>query len=69
MKNRTYDILKWVVIVVSPALSTLIVTLTTLWSWNIPSEAIVGTITAITTFIGVVIGISSAAYNKENKND
>lgn len=65
LSNRIYDVLKWVVMIVSPALCTLIVTLSSLWGWSIPTDAIVGTITAITTFIGVVIGISSAAYKKD----
>lgn len=64
MSNKIYDVLKWCVIVVSPALCTMITTISMLWGWNIPTEAIVGTITAITTFIGVIIGISSINYSK-----
>lgn len=65
MSNKTYDVLKWIVTIVSPAVCTLLVTLTSLWKWNIPIEAIVGTISAITTFIGICIGISSSNYKKE----
>lgn len=69
MNNKTYDILKWLVIVVSPAITTLLMTLYSIWGWNIPIEAIVGTITAVTTFIGVIIGISSIGYKKEGESD
>lgn len=65
LNNKVYDILKWVCLVVSPAVCTLLVTLNSLWNWGLPVEAIVGTITAITTFAGVVLGISNASYNKK----
>lgn len=68
LNSKLYDILKWVCMVFSPALVTLLVTLNSLWNWNLPIEAITGTITAITTFIGVIIGISSINYNKVVKN-
>lgn len=69
MNNKVYDVLKWICIVVSPALVTLLVTLNSLWSFGLPIEAITGTITAVTTFIGVVIGISSLHYQKEGESD
>jgi len=68
MNSKVYDVLKWICLIVSPAICTLIVTLANLWGWNIPTEAIVGTITAITTFIGVILGISNIQYVKENGN-
>lgn len=67
LNDKIYNILKWICMIVSPALCTLLVTLTSLWGWSIPIEAIVGTITAVTTFIGVLIGISTYNYNKEVK--
>lgn len=68
LPNKVYDVLKFIVTIVSPAVVTLLVTLNSLWGWNLPIEAITGTITAITTFIGVLIGISSITY-KGAKND
>lgn len=65
LNNKLYDVLKWICMIVSPAFCTLLVTLASLWGWAIPIEAIVGTITAVTTFIGVLIGISTHNYNKE----
>ena len=64
MKNSTYDILKWVALVVLPALGTLYFAISNIW--NLPyGEEIVGTITAIDTFLGALLGISTYNYNKE----
>lgn len=63
MSNKTYDTLKNIALYVLPALATLVLTLGGIW--NIPySEAIAGTITAIDTFLGAILKISSNKYNK-----
>ena len=62
--NKIYDILKFFVTTVSPAFITLLTALTMAWHWDIPIEAIVATISAVTTFIGVCLGISNANYKK-----
>jgi hypothetical protein len=63
LPNKIYDFLKWVVMILLPATGTLYLALTDIW--GLPyGEQIVGTITAITTFIGVVLCISSANYKK-----
>lgn len=63
LSNKLYDVLKFIVTIVSPALCTLIATLAAIYGFN--SAIIVGTITAITTFVGAIIGISTVKYNKE----
>lgn len=66
MSNKTYDTLKWIALVLLPALGTLYFGLAGIW--NLPcGEQVVGTITAIDTFIGVTLGISSANYNKDSE--
>lgn len=63
MSNKTYDILKFLALKVLPALATLLIALTMIW--NIPyGEAIAATITAIDTFLGTILGISSKVYAK-----
>lgn len=63
MSNKTYDILKWIALIFLPSLGTLYFALAGIW--NFPyGEEIVGTITAIDTFLGCLLGISSANYNK-----
>ena len=65
MSNRTYDILKWIAMVLLPALGTLYFALAGIW--NLPmGEEIVGTITALDTFLGVLLGISAVKYHSEN---
>lgn len=64
MSNKTYDILKWLALIFLPAIGTLYFALAGIW--NLPyGEEIVGTITAIDTFLGCLLGISSATYNKK----
>jgi len=68
MKNKTYDILKYIACVVLPALATLIITIFKIW--GLPyGEAIAGTITAIDTFLGAILMISSGAYKQIIKKD
>ena len=63
MSNKVYDALKWIAMYLLPALGTLYFALSGIW--GLPyGEQIVGTITAIDTFLGVIIGISTTQYNK-----
>lgn len=63
LPNKVYDILKFIVQIVLPALGTLYFTLSQIWGFPL-GEEIVGTIAAITTFLGVCLGISTYKYNK-----
>ena len=63
MSNKFYDILKWIVIVVLPACATLYVLLANTWGFPYADE-ISATITGVTTFLGVILGVSSVKYNK-----
>ena len=63
MSNKVYDVLKWIAMYLLPALGTLYFALSGIW--GLPyGEQIVGTITAVDTFLGVILGISTAKYNK-----
>lgn len=63
-QNKTYDILKWIALVVLPALATLYGALAPTWGW-LYAEQIVYTITAIDTFLGALLGISNLQYKIE----
>lgn len=64
LNNKTYDILKWIAQYLLPAAGTLYFALAGIW--GLPyGEQIVGTITAVDTFLGVLLGISTANYKKE----
>jgi hypothetical protein len=65
LSNKTYDILKWIAQIFLPAIGTLYFALANIW--NFPyAEEIVGTITAVDAFLGVLLGISSKNYYKNN---
>ena len=67
MSNQTYKILKKAVQYWIPALATLYFTISQIW--GLPyGEQIVGTLTAIDTFLGVALGISTANYKKKGGN-
>ena len=68
ISNKLYDILKWVVIIVLPAVATLYSAMSNVWGWPY-SEEIVTTITAVDTFLGAVLCISTATYNKGVQNN
>lgn len=66
LDNKIYEILKWIALIALPALATLISVILPLW--NICDEsvvtAIVGTITALATFLGTLLGVSTMKYRK-----
>lgn len=66
MSNKVYDVLKFIAQILLPALGTLYFALSGIWGFPY-ADQVVGTITAVDTFLGVVLGISSANYNKEEK--
>ena len=68
MNNKMYDVLKYIAQIVLPALGTLYFALAGLWSFPYV-EQVVGTISAVDTFLGVLLGISSNNDNKKNEND
>lgn len=61
LSDRAYNYIKRIVQVILPALGTLYVTLAQIWGLPAP-EAVAGTILALATFLGVMLGISSARY-------
>lgn len=64
LTDKTYNILKWVALVLLPALGTLYFALAGIWGFPY-GEQIVGTITAVDTFLGLILGISTVQYNKK----
>lgn len=63
MSNKIYDTLKYIAQVILPAAGTLYFALAGIWGFPY-GEAVVGTIAAVDTFLGVALGISTAQYNK-----
>lgn len=65
MNDKTYDIMKWIAMILLPSIGTLYFVLSSIWGLSY-GEQIVGTITAVDTFLGACLGLSSKQYNKED---
>lgn len=63
LSNNTYDVLKWIAQILLPAIGTLYFALSKIWGLPFATE-VVGTIAAVDTFLGALLGISSSNYNK-----
>lgn len=65
LSDKAYDILKWVAQILLPATGTLYFAIVNIWGFPY-GEQVVGTITAVDAFLGVILGISASQYNKSN---
>lgn len=63
LSNKTYDILKWLVVIVIPALTTAYVGLAAIWGFPY-AEEVAKTSAVICTLLGAILGISTAQYNQ-----
>jgi hypothetical protein len=64
MSNKVYDQLKFVALILLPALATFYVTFAQIW--GLPKGAEVSaSIMAVDTLLGVLLGISTASYNRD----
>ncbi len=61
LSNKAYDALKFVALVLLPAAAVLYFALGNLWGWP-KIEQTMGTITAIDTFLGILLGINNKVY-------
>lgn len=68
MSNKLYDALKWIALIALPAVGTLYFALAGIWGWPY-AEQVVGSITAIDTFLGAILQISNASYKKAQAAD
>ena len=66
--DKVYNVLKWICMVCLPAIATLWFALGKIWGFPYLAE-IEGTIIAIDTFIGALIGVSTISYNNKKKID
>lgn len=62
--GKWFDALKWVALVVLPALGVFYSALAPLWGFPLVTE-VVGTIAAVDVFLGVLLGISSVQYKNQ----
>jgi hypothetical protein len=67
LPNKVYDVLKWIVVIFLPALNTLIFALGGVLGFE--TNVICGVISAVTVFLGALIGVSTYSYKKENSDE
>ncbi|MDG6113739.1 phage holin [Lactococcus formosensis] len=68
MTNKTYNVIKWAVLTVLPALSVLVGVLGKAYGWESTDLAVL-TLNAVAAFLGAITGVSAASYNKQQKED
>lgn len=68
MSNKVFDIIRLVGELILPACATLYAALGAIWGWPY-IEAIVGTLAAVTAFIGAIVNGLRKAYNKKEENN
>ena len=66
--NSLYDTLKWIVMIVIPALTTAYVGLSSIWGWPY-AEEVAKTSAVVCVLLGALLGISTAQYNKQEPPD
>ena len=64
--SKVYDKLKWVALILLPALGSAYFGLSKIWGLPYGTE-VVGTIEVIDVFLGALLGISTIQYNKTQK--
>ena len=68
ISNSLYDTLKWIVMIVIPALTTAYVGLSGIWGWPY-AEEVAKTSSVVCVLLGALLGISTAQYNKQEPPD
>lgn len=68
MKNKTYDVLKFITLQVLPPVATLVMVVFQLWEIPFGYE-ISETLIAIDACLGVILGISNAQYKRRELPD
>ena len=63
MSNKVYDVLKWIALIVLPAVAVLYESIAGIWGLPF-AEQIPDTITAVDLFLGVLLGVSNAVYKR-----
>lgn len=65
LSNGAYDKLKHTVAIVLPALAALYIGLAQIWHFPNP-DGVAGTVAAVNTFLGVLLGFSTKSYNNSD---
>ena len=64
MNNKLYNVLKWITLILLPAVGTLYFALSVIW--NFPyADHIIGTLAAIDTFLGSLLMIKTSSLDNK----
>lgn len=63
LNDKVYDVLKWIALIFLPAFAVFYGAVGPVWDWFRPDD-VVFTIVAVDTFLGALLGVSTAQYNK-----
>ena len=66
LSNKTYDVLKWLVWLFLPALGVFVGVLGHTFGWG-NTDTLLTILTAFTTFLGTITGVSNREFNKEEE--
>ncbi len=66
LPNKVYEVLRWLVAIFMPALGVFFSTLAEAWGWDLPTQAILTTLSAIELFLGAIFGISKVLYDSQD---
>lgn len=61
--NKVYDWMKWITIIALPAIATLLLAIGNIWNIAVLTP-VAATVTAVTTLLGTLLGVSTISYNK-----
>ena len=61
LPNKLYDVLKWITMIVIPAMATAYVGLAGVWGWPF-ADQVAKTAAVVCTLLGALLGISTAEY-------
>lgn len=64
MSNKTYDVIKWAVLILLPALTTLVGVIGQTLGWA-DTDTIITIMTAVTAFLGTITGVSNVKYHHD----
>lgn len=67
LPQRTYEIIRWTIAILLPALGVLITSINAIWSLDLPAQEISLTLDAIGLFLGTIFGISKITNDKKKK--
>lgn len=66
LPNKVYEVLRWLIAIFMPALGVFFSTLAEAWGWDLPTQAILTTLSAVELFLGAIFGISKVLYDSQD---